>query len=283
MSSAGSPAVPAFSYAQAAQGLTRNSQSQLKSPASSSGASDTNTKEAKSATNEPAKLDLNATQSSAKSSRNASSSRVTNGTDELLASRTEAETTSVVPTGEPTASANPGTSSSTVVSHQPTHTTHQNTPEEQYEAGNHTGETTDVSDSQVLTPAGSDKFSVVGEKKKSRDEDGEWEHLHSPSIPAEKELKPAPAPVVNFWTQRKAEQEARARDLAFQRASGAGTTAKGSAAGQGVTEAAKTKVVEKVTVPTDRDTAGGRRKDPEGSRSVENGMWISSRLVKGLF
>ena len=282
MSSAGSPAVPAFSYAQAAQGLTRNSQSQLKSPGSNSITSETNTKETRSAVTEPAKLDLNATQQSTKSSRDASSSRLGSGSDSLSGSRVDAGTPSTH-IEEPKPSVNPGDTPSVPVSISSFQSTPENDPEEQHEVGSHTRETTDVSDNPILTPAGSDKLSVLSEKKKSRDEDGDWEHLSSPLIPAEKDLKPAPIPVVNFWTQRKAEQAAKTRVQANQRTSGAVTTAKGGQPTSNVADVSKRKPTEKASGSRDREATGGQKKDEETARAIENGKSMSLRPTEVVY
>jgi len=55
------------------------------------------------------------------------------------------------------------------------------------------------------------------EKEKSKEGDEDWEKISIPSTTAEKELKAAPIPVVNFWQQRREAAQAKLKEQVTQR------------------------------------------------------------------
>lgn len=283
MSNAGSPAVPAFSYAQAAQGLTLATQNQIKSPASSSATSEPAAKDTKLNLGEPGKLDLNSTQVPAKPTRDAFTSP---GTKEDGTFQKQSSDSSEL---EGRGNLSPPKSSFHVDDHDdattpPTIPGQQSTDsvplelKEDISARN--SEVSEAWEGQPATP--SEKATTATEKRKAKETEGDWEPVSPPPAPLEKELRPAPIPAVNFWDKRRAEQEARAKELASQRASTSAmaTISKNQPAS---TEQPKRKLSERTSAVADKDASGSRRKEPETSRSTDTGTVVPPFRCSALF
>ena len=258
--------MPAFSYAQAAQGLSRASQNKAKTPVSNPIVQDLPDINAKKVNQEPAVSDLSTSQHSIRSSQVDLSPKVTAEAGALGDSKDVDSVNgnaAAATKPSPSLADGPSTSlSSPSFGASPNLTAQENTEVASTQLKNGT----DSTDSQVQTPAGSDKFSVSSEKKKSKDEDADWERISSPSIPTEKDMKPAPPPAVNFWAQRKAEQEAKAKELATHKASAA--SAKTKPTNENAPEASKKKPVETSAALAEKDLNGTRRKSQYDSKNA---------------
>ncbi|ETN45322.1 uncharacterized protein HMPREF1541_09153 [Cyphellophora europaea CBS 101466] len=68
------------------------------------------------------------------------------------------------------------------------------------------------------TSVANEMDSTTSDKDKGKDVEDDWEKVSIPSVAAEKELKPAPIPTVNFWQQRKEAQDAKRREQGAQKA-----------------------------------------------------------------
>ena len=76
--------------------------------------------------------------------------------------------------------------------------------------------TESVGNSQTLSTSGGDR-SETSDETKTKDGDEDWEKVSAVSVPAEKELKAAPIPMVNPWQKRAEEQDAKRKALAAQK------------------------------------------------------------------
>ena len=267
MSGAGSPAMPAFSYAQAAQGLSRAGQNKAKTPVSTPVAQEATETNTKKVNQDSAISDLSTSQHSIRSSQVDSSPKIAaEAGAQGDSNEVDAVNGTAVAPMKPSPKIADGAStslSSPSFGASPDLIAQENTDFASRQLKNGT----DSADSQVQTPAGSDKFSISSEKKKSKDEDADWERISSPSIPTEKDLKPAPLPVVNFWAQRKIEQEAKAKELATQKASASAASIKSKPTNENAPEASKKKLVENSAALAEKDLNENRRKSQHESKN----------------
>lgn len=219
MSSTTSPALPAFSYAQAAKGLAPSASAPHNTANVSATPSVSSSRERKSSSAEPAKLDL--------------TSKATASQDVDLphpsvpkSAHTVRETTSTTndslkenihggklsgSSGEEAKLNMSGTSSP---SFEAASTSTLSKEEDISIAPNEASDNWDKQ-SQVSTPVEKSAQTTVGNKVPDTEDD--WEKEPVSKTPSEKELKAAPIPAVNFWQARKEAQEAKAKALAAQR------------------------------------------------------------------
>lgn len=188
MSTTSSPAMPAFSYAQAAKGLA---------PA----ASQSSVKETKEELNEqaaPSKSSNNpdsVPHSVTKSPRNGARAeekeekRSTKESSTTSSIRDESQDKENVPPPRRT--------------HKPSIPNNE-TPEApvKSDASTETSTASPAVVEQWENAVAHEKDSVSSDKDKSRDNDDDWEKVSIPSVTGEKELKAAPIPSVNIWQQR---------------------------------------------------------------------------------
>jgi la-related protein 1 len=221
MAAATSPALPGFSYAQAAKGLapaTSASQSQTESSPNTPGLLST---ERKSCTPESEKLDpLHTT-------------TVTGKDDEIpkdLASKQVSEEADAVSRAKPNPESNSSTTAHyTASSHSDSKQASESTspnlvastatlPREDESSFTPNG-SSESWDKQSETSAMAERFTQITDSGKERSGDDDWVSVPAPKV--EKELKAAPIPTVNIWQQRKEAQEAKAKASAALRSSAA--------------------------------------------------------------
>ena len=219
MSSTTSPALPAFSYAQAAKGLAPSASASHNTTNASAIPSASSPREQKPSSAEPAKLDLTpkvttppdvdlSQPSAAKSAHPAR--ETTSTTTELLKenihagklSGTSGEETKVDMSGTPSPSF--GTASTSTL-------------EKEEDISITPNEVSDNWDKQSQLSTQVEKAAQTTTGNKVPDTEDEWEKEPLPKTPSEKELKAAPIPAVNIWQARKEAQEAKAKALAAQR------------------------------------------------------------------
>ena len=95
-------------------------------------------------------------------------------------------------------------------------------------------------DQTSQTSTSIEKAAELTDKDKVKDSEDDWEKVSVPSVSAEKELKAAPVPTVNIWLQRKEAQDAKKRQVEPQRASVPNLPSPGSTA-KPTTDELKTK------------------------------------------
>lgn len=208
MSSTSSPAMPAFSYAQAAKGLAPST-------------SQSSVKEAKDV--KDAKEELVESNTSAKNSNRSDASAQSNTRSPRSEPHSEEKDV------KRSIKESPSTSSSREESQDkenvpPSRQSHKPSVSAS-DAPKNIDEPAATKDTQLSSSASVDhwelsavneKDSVSSEKEKSRDTEDDWEKVSIPSVAAEKELKAAPIPAVNIWQQRMA-ADAKKREQASQK------------------------------------------------------------------
>jgi la-related protein 1 len=121
------------------------------------------------------------------------------------------------------------------------------------------------------------------EKEKVKESEDDWEKVSVPSVAGEKEkeLKPAPPPIVNFWAARQQAQDAKRREVITQRpilpSSSVPLTATPKSKSGG--ETAKSKAMSKDIA--DKDPLPSSRRSNESSRSTHRNDLSSSQTLKG--
>lgn len=211
MAATTSPALPAFSYAQAAKGLAPAISATNSQPESSVNVSDMSSTEKKAFNVQPEKLEpLHTTPSAGKNDE----------TPNDIVPKMVGDDGDIASNGQP----NPDKKSSSITkltssSHSDSKQVSESTspslvasvatlPREDENSSTQNG-SSESWDKQSETSAPAEKAvpSTAGEKDKNRDDD--WVNL--PASKVEKALKAAPIPAVNIWQQRKEAQEARVR------------------------------------------------------------------------
>ena len=218
MSSTNSPALPAFSYAQAAKGLAPSTSAPHHAANANVTPSVSSSRERKSSTAEPAKLDLtlNRVSSQIDDSKQTSTGKSSNAVLESTTTATDSVKENIPPpkqsgtSSEETKMAMSGTSSPSFEAASSSTLS----KEEDISTPNETSENWDKQ-SQVSTSVEKSTQTTVGNKVPDTEED--WEKEPAFKTPGEKELKAAPLPTVNFWQARKEAQEAKTKALAAQR------------------------------------------------------------------
>ena len=219
MSTTTSPALPPFSYAQAAKGLAPSSSAPHQTANVSATPSVSSSRERKSSSAEPVKLELTSRATSSQNEdfaqtstgKGAHTSRETTSTtndplkenvhpSKVSGSSTEETKMTVSGTSSPSF----GAASSSTLSKE----------EDISIAPNETSDTWDKQ-SQVSTSVEKSTQTTGGSKVPDTEDD--WEKEPVPKMPSDKELKAAPIPTINFWQARKEAQEAKAKTLAAQR------------------------------------------------------------------
>ena len=229
MSTTTNPAPPVFSYAQAARGLQSGVASSQKITDVSASSSEKGARGVQSPPTEEQKQEVRSKSPDAKAGVTLPSS--TDRVDEIqiekqdwaasselmdtqLMKRPEAETAQENKTS-PTSS-----SATTSLSESEPAEVHKNA--ETLTGQNGTAESWEPH-SEGLIPT--DKTLVSNEKEKSQIGDSDWEVVSAPSVSQEKELKPAPAPPVNVWQQRKINFDAQRVQSSRRPTSSGGTPA----------------------------------------------------------
>ena len=221
MSSATSPAMPPFSYAQAAKGFAPSKSSSQNASSAQSTTSDGSPQGRKHSSTEPAKLDLTpkSTTSPGNDQRNLGGDKGNPETPARIASTQSATNKENVPprtsgalrhetkrtTSETSSPSFGATSTSTL-------------PKEEYT----TATSSDANDnwekqSQVSTSVEKSTQTTTGNKAKDSEDD--WEKVSVSTAPPEKELRAAPIPAVNPWLARKEAQDAKAKAPSVQKTS----------------------------------------------------------------
>ena len=206
MSTSAGAAAPVFSYAQAAKGLTPATSTQNTSRNESPAASEKSTKDrlgSDSASNPSTKAPKSKTESEKPQnvdvtptrSLPVSSSKDTGGRDEVVLGRNSQDNEREGKATSAEDVSSPG----------------QNSQHDDARPSMRSRRTTSADQSQEA--ATRDKS--VGDKKSKESED-DWEKVSVPSVAAEKELKAAPIPLVNFWKQRQEAQAAKAKEAQGQ-------------------------------------------------------------------
>jgi la-related protein 1 len=234
MAATTSPALPAFSYAQAAKGLAPASSSAQSQTDSSLNTPDLTSTERKSSLPESERLESlhNATWIGKKEETNsqAPSKATENGENETTAAKpfSEERTGPIVKPAMSSTSESKQISESTSpslvasVATLPREDESSATPNGSSESWDKQSETSGMAD-KPSAPA------TEGGKEKGADDD--W--VNVPPAKFEKELKAAPVPIVNIWQQRKEAQEAKAKaNAALRSSAGNAASSKGKVSNQ---------------------------------------------------
>ena len=220
MSSATSPAMPPFSYAQAAKGLATSKSSSQNASSAQSTTSDGSPQGRKQSSTEPAKLDLTpkSTTSPGNDQRNLGGDKGNSETQAKIASTTSATNKENVPprtsgplrhetkrTISETSSPSFGATSTSTLPKEGSTTATSNDANDNWEK-----------QSQVSTSV--EKSTQTTSGNKAKDSEDEWEKVSVSTAPPEKELRAAPIPTVNPWLARKEAQDAKTKSSFFQKA-----------------------------------------------------------------
>ena len=277
MSSSTSPALPPFSYAQAARGLTPSNQVAPKSPEPNVVPTEENTRETKSATTEPGKLDLTSSLANSKVEK----SRLSSPGSEVAVDQHQAALDNGVVNKENIPLHNSAGSSAedskpaaaAPVSLRPAGEASAQLPKSE-SSSLPQNDASDSWDKQSEVSVYAEKSTQTAEKAKGKDSEDDWEKVSAPAVLVEKELRPAPIPTVNFWLQRKAEQAAKTKESVPQQrpavATSTAPTNKPKTQATGSLDEAKRKPSDKTQSSIDKDGNGSRRKQ-EASRPIEGG------------
>jgi la-related protein 1 len=262
MSSTTSPALPAFSYAQAAKGLAPSTSAPHNAASVSATPSVSSSRERKSSSAEPAKLELTSkvinsqdedlTYTATRKS-NHTLRETTSTTNDTLKenihgakpSGSSSEETKVTVSG--TSSPSFGAASSSTLSKEEDISITPNEASDNWEK--HSQVSTSVERSTQTTGA-----------NKLPDNEDDWEKEPVSKTPSEKELKAAPIPTVNFWQARIEAQEAKVKALAAQRPAQA--TIKAKPQSTNVTESQK---------PSDEESRRKQAGKPSAKPEKDNG------------
>ena len=219
MSTTTSPALPAFSYAQAAKGLAPSTSAPHHVANASATPSVSSSREPKASTAEPAKLDLTSktTHSQNDDSIQTSTGKSTNAVRERTLTSNDALKENIPP-HKPSGSSSEETKMNVSGTSSPSFGAASSSTLSKEEDISITPN--DISDnwdkhSQVSTSV--EKSTQTTGGNKVPDAEVDWDKESAFKTPGEKELKAAPIPTVNFWQARKEAQEAKAKALATQR------------------------------------------------------------------
>lgn len=210
MSTPSGAAAPAFSYAQAAKGLTPSTSSQPTPRNESPATSEKNTRE-----------------------RSATESNVSQITGKPVREKAEIDGKPNTETAHQKSSSEETPEKDTVVSTQKVLDAPETSSEQPSLSGIDSQDLRrDETGPQLVngrTPSFDQASEVSGQgsaEKKPKDSEDDWEKISVPSMTAEKELKAAPIPVVNIWQQRREAQAARLKETASQPRSAPSNTPK---------------------------------------------------------
>lgn len=280
MSSTTSPALPAFSYAQAAKGHVQSTATTQNIVNASSVPSEASTRERENSSGEPAKLELTSRLSNGRS-EDSNRTQIPNGTQdahkEVLVMDEIVNKENIAPTGR---SGSPGEENKATISATSspsfgaTSTSTLPKDEEILMTPNDTNESWEKH-SQVSTSV--EKSTQTADGGKSNDQQEDWEKDASAKVTVEKELKAAPLPTVNFWQARIDAQDARTKTLTTQRPTPAAPKGKPQAPStlegqKGLDERSKSKQASKAPSKVEKDDSITRKRQAEPTRPREDGI-----------
>jgi la-related protein 1 len=219
MSSTTSPALPAFSYAQAAKGLAPSASTPHHAASISASPSVSSSRERKSSSAEPVKLELT---SKATNSPNEDLNQRSTGknADALreITSTTHDSLKEHIPPGKPAGSSSDDAKMTVSETSSPSvGAASASTLSKAEDISITPNEASENGDKQFQGSTSAEKSTQTTGASKAPDTEEDGEHQPVPKTPSEKELKAAPIPTVNFWEARKEAQEAKAKALAAQR------------------------------------------------------------------
>jgi hypothetical protein len=217
MSGTTSPALPAFSYAQAAKGLAPST-SAPHVPASVSATSSTaSSGERKASTTEPVKLELTSKPTNSQNEDSTSPGK-TSANGREIASVTNDSLKENIQPSKPSGASNEETKVTVSGTSSPSfEATSSSTLSKEEDISITPNETSDNWDKQSQVSTSVEKSTQTTGETKMPDKEDDWEKEPVPKPSSDKELKAAPIPTVNFWQARKEAQEAKAKALAAQR------------------------------------------------------------------
>ena len=295
MSSRSSPALPAFSYAQAAKGIApANPVSQPATEQNKNGQS--RVVDRKPSASEPTALELNGggkdsvkqddskAQSIRAPSQDPSYGRGRTRTSGSVGATSARERTTSI-------AKNSSTNKKSEVSQAPSKSSSAGSNSSPLKDEESSGTTSGIASStweeQSQTFAGAEKSKEDG---KSKDTDDDWDKVSVPSVVVERELKAAPIPTVNIWLQRKEAQDAKNKALAAQKTTPNPSTKSNTVQQMSTTAAAKpsgkagglgiiddTEVKDKKKSSDGAKSGAETRKMPRQSRSTQAKDAVDSR------
>lgn len=262
MSSTTSPALPAFSYAQAAKGLAPSASAPSNAGNASNTPSVSSSGERKSSSSEPVKLDLISKASNPQDDdlNHPPAGKITHTVREIASTASEPAKENVhdgKACGSSTEETKVNVSGTSSPSFGAASTSTLSKEEDMSIAANETSDNW-VKQSQAYTST--EKSTQTTSTSKSPDIEDDWEKEQASKPASDRELKAAPIPPVNFWQARQEAQEAKAKALAAQRPAQATVKAKPLTAN--VSESAK---------PADEDPRRKPPGKPSAKPEKENG------------
>lgn len=220
MAATSSPALPPFSYAQAAKGLAPATSAQHPQADSTVNTPETSSTERKASIPEPERLEsLHHTASAAKNDEipnDVVSQTVYDDVDIASTAKFNPDNT-CSSTTKPTSSSSHPDSKQVSESTSPSLEASVATLPREEESSSTQNDSSESWDKQSETSAIAEKSGQATEGGKEKSVDEDW--VNVPALKAEKELKAAPIPAVNIWQQRKEAQEAKAKANAVSRPS----------------------------------------------------------------
>ena len=217
MSGTTSPALPAFSYAQAAKGLAPSTLASHVPASVSATSSTASSGERKALTTEPVKLELTSKPINSQNEDSTSPGK-TSANGREIASVTNDSLKENIQPSKPSGASNEETKVTVSETSSPSfEATSSSTLSKEEDISITPNETSDNWDKQSQVSTSVEKSTQTTGETKMPDKEDDWEKEPVSKPSSDKELKAAPIPTVNFWQARKEAQEAKAKALAAQR------------------------------------------------------------------
>lgn len=281
MSATTSPALPAFSYAQAAKGLAPSTSSHVATEPNSA-TTESSLKERKPRPGEITRSENESESVPTKNedSTNTSVPHATQSTPGSAPATRDPVNKENVPPPKIHGSSNDEAKGRTSGTSSPSFGADStSTLPKEDEISFHANDASDAWERQSQVSTSVEKSTQMSNGSKGKDPEDDWEKVSVSKAPVEKELKAAPIPAVNIWQARKEAQAAKAKAIAAQRPAPVVTTnIKPKVSSPTTTEAPKVLEEESKRKPTVKPSANGdkdegisKRKQSETPKGREDG------------
>jgi la-related protein 1 len=279
MSSTTSPALPAFSYAQAAKGLAPSASTPHHAASASTSPPVSSSRERKSSSAEPVKLELTskATNSPNEDLNQRSAGKSTDALREITSTTNDSLKENIQPSKPAGSSSEDPKMTVSETSSPSIGAASTSTLSKAEDISIMPNETSDNWDKQSQVSTSVEKSTQTTGASKAPDTEEDGENQPVSKTPTEKELKAAPIPTVNFWEARKEAQEAKAKALAAQRPPQTTVKAKLQPAAVGESQKAaddesRRKQAVKPPAKPEKENGAAKRKQGDTLKQRDDGM-----------
>jgi la-related protein 1 len=282
MSTTTSPALPAFSYAQAAKGLAPSTSAPHNTASVSATPSVSSSRERKSSSAEPAKLDLTSKATPQDDDLPHMSTRKSTHTVHENTSTANDSLKENIHGGKLSGSSNEETKMNMSGTSSPSFgAASTSTLSKEEDISITPNETSDNWEKQSQVSTSVEKSTQTPGGNKVPDTEDDWEKELVSKTPSDKELKAAPIPAVNFWQARKEAQEAKAKALAAQRPAQATIKAKPQPANvaespKAADEESRRKQAGKPSAKPEKENGAVKRKQGDTVKPRDDGSKLPS-------